>query len=292
MKINVYTSLNGVGLEKDANLLKNMLSEHEIFILDWQKHQRGGRADIQIHLQIPRYDCIQLSNRNIFVPNPEWFYPNWTEGLPRFKEIWCKTRDCFSIFGRLHPSCVFTGFISQDFYSPEVKKEKKILHVCGSSRTKGTLEIIEAYKKNKDLPKCFFVGANKWDVSGCNIKQLGRLSEPDLKRLMNESLIHLCPSYYEGWGHYLHEAASTGAVVITTDAPPMSEFFSSRLVLTETEERMNKGTLYKVDVESLVQEIKKVYSVPLEQLILEGNKNRESFLQRNKACSMAILTGI
>lgn len=280
MKVNIYTSLNGVGLEKDGILLRNIMAAegHEVFILDWQKHQRGKRADVQLHIEIPRYDCIQLSNHNIFVPNPEWFYPNWTEGLVRFKEIWCKTQNCFNIFRKLHSNCIQTGFVSQDFYLPEVKKEKKILHVAGSSRTKGTLEIIEAYRRDKNLPKCLFVGKNTWDTNGCNIEQLGRVSEGDLKRIMNESLIHLCPSYYEGWGHYLHEAASTAAVIITTDAPPMSEFFQTHLVRASHTGAMNAATISFPDSESIGQMIQEVMAS--EFLIEIGLYNRNMFLER------------
>ncbi|MCK9154705.1 MAG: glycosyltransferase [Paludibacteraceae bacterium] len=292
MKINIYTSLNGVGLEKDASLLIKLLSGcgYEIHVFDRKRSQRGNRADIQIHLEIPRYDCIQLSKRNILIPNPEWFYPNWKDGLLKFKEIWCKTLDSFKIFQKLHQSCVLTGFISQDFYLPEIRKEKKLIHISGYSKTKGTLEIIKAYRRDKNLPKCLFVGTSEWDVSGCNIEQLGRVSESDLKRLMNENLIHLCPSYYEGWGHYLHEAASTGAIVITTDAPPMSEFFKTHLVRVSHTSKMNSAIMSYPDSESIALLIREVMQSDF--LLETGMYNRNQFLERNTASESAILLGI
>ena len=42
--------------------------------------------------------------------------------------------------------------------------------------------------------------------------------------MMNSHLFHLMPAGYEGWGHALNEGIGCGAVVITTNHPPMNEF--------------------------------------------------------------------
>ena len=48
---------------------------------------------------------------------------------------------------------------------------------------------------------------------------------------MNDHSIHLCPSIYEGWGHYLYEGLSTGALVYATKIPMFVEWIDPDLVL-------------------------------------------------------------
>lgn len=50
-----------------------------------------------------------------------------------------------------------------------------------------------------------------------------RLPEEKLYRLQYMSGVHVCPSREEGFGHYINEARALGALVMTTDMPPMNE---------------------------------------------------------------------
>jgi glycosyltransferase involved in cell wall biosynthesis len=53
------------------------------------------------------------------------------------------------------------------------------------------------------------------------------LSDAEYRRLQNEHRFHLCPSQTEGFGHYLVEAMSCRAVVVTLDAEPMNELVTA-----------------------------------------------------------------
>lgn len=281
MKINIYTAFNGVGLERDYEIIKNRLIKHQVQGYDWLKRETGKRADINIHLEIPRYECFKYAAKNILIPNPEWFSPNWVNRVSLFSEVWCKTRDCYQIFRKLNPRAIHSGFMSDDFYDSTIKKEKTLIHVAGKSHTKGTQEICEAYKRKPDLPPCLIISSIKWDVSG-NLTQKDRIPFAELKENLNRNMIHLCPSSYEGWGHYLHESFSTGSCVITTNHAPMNEFTLTNLVKVKEIKPMNIAKIGIVDVNSLIESIEKTYAMSDIELENQGNRNRENFLNRNK----------
>jgi glycosyltransferase involved in cell wall biosynthesis len=52
------------------------------------------------------------------------------------------------------------------------------------------------------------------------------LAPAQLRQLQTDTPVHICPSQSEGWGHTINEARAVGALVLTTDYPPMNEFVS------------------------------------------------------------------
>jgi hypothetical protein len=116
----------------------------------------------------------------------------------------------------------YTGFLTRDLYDPAVERELRVFHLAGHSKLKNTEAVIQAWAHHPGLPPLTIVSNNDYAVPP-GVTLLGRQTDQRIKELMNSHQIHLCPSRTEGWGHYITEGLSTGAVVLTTDASPMNE---------------------------------------------------------------------
>ena len=281
MIINIYTSLNGVGLEQDANILKGILSKHTCYILDYIKRQRCfTNGDYALHLEIPRYDEIEKNRVNILIPNAEWFDPKWLSKIKMFDAVFCKTFHALEVFKRFHENCIYTGFTSNDLYDESIEKEKKLLHIEGKSMLKNTDCLISAYQLNKGLPPCYAISSRNTGKHN-GLEFFERLQYNKLKVLLNACLIHICPSMYEGFGHYINEARSTGAVILTTDRPPMNEFITDKRFLVEGQRARvhNLVPLFKVNPIDLSNKIQAVFNMDFEELRQIGIENRKKYLQ-------------
>ena len=92
--------------------------------------------------------------------------------------------------------------------------------------------------------------------------------------------IHFCTSLSEGWGHYIVEAMSCRAVVVTTDAPPMSELITPARgvpVPYHHSEPRHLGTNFHADPEKLEKNIQQLLLMPTEEKATLGKHARTWF---------------
>ncbi|KAJ1536954.1 hypothetical protein HK405_014932, partial [Cladochytrium tenue] len=112
------------------------------------------------------------------------------------------------------------------------------LHAFGKSPRKHTVEVIQCWLRHPDWPTLTVVGSFTSDsmfahVPGApaeppaNIRMLPFVEPHELRTIARTHGVHLCPSYQEGYGHYLNLARAASAVLITSSHPPMSEFVGS-----------------------------------------------------------------
>ena len=136
--------------------------------------------------------------------------------------IVCRTKECQRIFQNLGKEVYFLGFTSKNYYDASIEKDfSQFFHLAGNSLQKGTSTIIGMWKENPEFPRLTILKHGYIDPDLINLSWIPNyVSVEELCLLMNQSGVHLCPSETEGFGHYIMEAMSTGAVVITTDAPP------------------------------------------------------------------------
>lgn len=233
---------NGVGLQKDAELLRDLLVEwgHSARLIHYKiqnQVEEAPAAKANIFLEVVNYDLIARNNakQQWLIPNPEWLAPwDHKNGLPDFSHILCKTQDAVRVLNKLtDPAKVhFIGFESRDLYDPSIPRERRFLHVAGQSRYKNTMATTYAFARmmqDEDIkPELTIIGAYPDEYAfgkDCkNIKTYERVSDEEMRQMMNSHLFHLMPAGYEGWGHALHEGLGVGNVVITTNHPPMNEF--------------------------------------------------------------------
>ncbi len=282
MFITIVGLENGVGLAKDKNLLIAILQQKGIQV-DFRSIVKYNplhpNCDVCIHTEV--VDTRYLGEKNILIPNQEWFYKKWLIHLKKFDAIFCKTHYATEIFTKYHDRVIFTGFTSLDHYQEGLKR-LECFHSQGKSKAKGTRFLIEAWKKEQ-LP-CLNLVTSKYkhSLNNLNIKLYRNfLPYTSFKRLMNKSLIHIYPCEMEGFGHCINESKSCGAVVVTTDHAPMNELTSDFLIPVYKKKNLSSFLGHKTTVRP--SHIGKVIGELLERddLFELGQKNRESYLQND-----------
>ncbi|WP_045728587.1 glycosyltransferase [Xanthomonas sp. GPE 39] len=304
--IRVISRDNGSGLSRDLQLVAETLrssGRYRVEVLGFGTVRLSnrlrelrlclhsllcGRADLQIFLERVYPRCLVSGRCNALVPNPEWFLTKWLRWLPRFKQVLCKTRQAEQRFATMGPATAFIGFCSDDCYCPQVPRERACLHVAGRSTAKGTAVLLQTWAKHPEWPRLTVVQSAKrpHSIQAENIDYLtGYLDQGELRRLQNAHRFHLCPSEVEGFGHYIMEAMSVGAVVITTNGAPMNELVTAErglLVDPVGEGVDNLGVRYRIDVAGIERAVAQALALSPMQCDALGTAARGFFELRRR----------
>jgi len=256
MKINLLSHDNGVGLTQDVKIVKQILDKHYKCKFIDLRFSPPEPADVNIFFEIldPRF--YKSAKYNLLFPNPEWFM--WPTLLKGVDLVLCKTKGAVRIFDILGAKTVFTSFTSEDRIKTYTPPDNMVyLHTAGQSRTKGTDTVFRSWKR--DYPELIFtklMEAKQYETHLPNIYTFfDRIPLDVMMDIQNKCVFHLCPSEYEGFGHYIWEAKSARGIVITTKAPPMREMVTEGvdgfLVDAKIGKRMNFGRLAFVDLKAL-----------------------------------------
>ncbi|SEW17869.1 Glycosyl transferases group 1 [Chitinophaga sp. YR573] len=283
MKITIIGANNNGGLEKDKIILTKLLQEHN-FDVDARDNRDfaplSEDTDLCIHLEVVDERCF--GKRNILIPNQEWFMRKWLPSLHKFEAIFCKSRYAYNIFNNYHNNVHYTGFTSIDCYVPS-EKAKECFHAAGNSKAKGTQLLIYAWDNFTDAR--LHLATRTIDTATITNESISAhyyLSKEEYSRLRNSTLIHIYPSQVEGFGHCINEAMSCGAVVITTDYPPMNEFKCNFYIPAQVEYTLpnSLGSGVYIDPASIRKTVEEVLARnDLHEL---GKRSREYFLQSDK----------
>ncbi|MBO9716984.1 MAG: glycosyltransferase [Pseudoxanthomonas sp.] len=304
--LRLLTRDNGVGLSRDLRLLAHGLAEagwaSEPVGLGrggrsglageaalWARRLWHGRVDTQIFIERVYRRCLPLADHNLLMPNPEWVRDKWRPLLPRFERVLCKTLHAQRVFEAEGCRTTYIGFTSDDRFDPAVPRVGEFFHLAGASPAKGTEALLAAWRKHPEWPRLTVVQAPRHARPGAERPNLdhrvGYLRDADLRVLQNRCLFHVCPSEVEGFGHYLVEAMSVGAVVLTTDAAPMNEHVTAeRGVMIGTSPGRRQGLVLRqrIEVEAIEAAVQYALSLDPRQLSARGAAARAHYLDARR----------
>lgn len=294
MRINLISRDNGVGLSQDIQLLRDFLrqQQHAVRVFDFEGESQ--EADVNIYLELFHQRHLATASKHVGIFNLEWFERAWEPFLSTMTQLWAKSAKAFEWYReRGLDQAVYTGFLSRDMMDKTVLRQRRVLHIRGQSTAKGTTAVVEAWKKAGDkLPELTIVSVDPvCEVIPRVTQWIGRITDEKLRELMNEHAYHLCPSTIEGWGHYVTEALSCGAIVATTDASPMNEHVlpSFGRLLDPAVIRTQHGLDYcHVNADSVIEAISELDALDAKELNTMQRKARVWWALRQTNFSDAV----
>jgi glycosyltransferase involved in cell wall biosynthesis len=280
MRIQLIGSDNGFGLSEDARVLRSVLDPlHEVHFTPWQSPRRQVRYDANIFLELINPAFFPQARVNYGFLNPEWTMPGFVPHLRRLDLILCKTKDALECF-RGHGGTHYTGFTSRD-RRQDAERSKRFFHLAGGSQAKGTSQVLEVFRKHPEFTLELVGDRYVPKELPPNVVRHGRLTDGHLNRLMNECMIHLCPSSYEGFGHYINEARSVGALIVTTHAAPMNELAPVDFAIGvpfDSVSQQNLAMHKHVNIEALEEMVVTCAALDEGTIMDLGEKAREAYL--------------
>lgn len=232
--INIFAVSNGVGITRDLELIKSILSAagHTVYVNNPFRYTPVRRYDLSIHLERFKPELFSEADKNAFIPNQEWFESSWLQFLPAFDVVYTKSKFADDVFKKLNCRTEYISFTSEDRLLPDVKKDEfHWFHCAGKSVQKQTEIIYRTWQKNPGFPQLTILQDPKFYRPRLTLKNVNycydRVPDDFLKSMQNTFGVHVCPSESEGFGHYINEGLSCKAVVITTDGFPMNELVTS-----------------------------------------------------------------
>lgn len=286
MKINIISADNGVGLSRDMRILNDAFTSlgFDVIMHDWRRHGLR-KAHINVFCEVIEPRLMGAADKNIFIPNPEWFYSRWNNYLSGFDMILAKTRQTEEVFKPLHRNVMYTSFTSQD-RSLNTGKFISFAHLPGKSDKKNTKMVLETWSVfwNKLPTLTVIQDVHRMGTGQKNVDyHFGRMTEEEYRIVQNKHLFHICTSQVEGFGHYYWEALSCGAIPIILDAPPFneqSEDISIKIAAFE-KGRQNMLPLWSFKPENLVKSCEIALGMIENEIIRRSQGARMLWKQNN-----------
>lgn len=251
--------------------------------------QKTYLYDVNLFLEFVDARRFSQARQNCFIPNQEWF-SSWRHlTLKSFDQILCKTLHAYDIFQRLGHSTSYISFTSQDRYRYGFEIDyNACLHLAGRSPLKGTQAILDVWRQHPEWPQLHIIQRSSSPLATSIPDNIIYIQEhvdlEVLTELQNRCGIRIQTSEAEGFGHVLVEGMSCGAVVVTTDAPPMNEIVTADrgfLVAYDRSTPKDLGRRYYVDPDQLEKQLDSIFRLSLEQRREIGQRARDWYLEND-----------
>lgn len=206
----IYNKANHFGLEHDAELLKQTLTNANVKTVD--PLEIPSPADINIHLEVPIYSYVPWGTYNIFVMNPEFYNKAWDPYMKHFDAI--ITKENVGI-GTVLP------WTMVPFTKKPLEKVKEFLYLLGHSKNKMKFAKLLLVLWKESYPSLHVYSTEPLDIS---LPSNVFLHVEDLEKEKRETLLqtyagHICCSMSEGFGFPAAEAEYVGAFTLLNTLP-------------------------------------------------------------------------
>lgn len=313
LHINLIAWDNGVGLSRDLRLIMQVLTDAGMRV-DLQPARGRGKwrkwfgpwvrrvhVSVQRLLRRPRHDLNLMlehvspellagAHRNAFMPNPEWCLPADVRRLARIDQVMAKTGHAADIFGQRGCAVAQVGFTSLDRFLPDAPRRRTFFHLAGRSGTKRTQLVLDVWARHPEWPTLTVVQhprmARAAPQAANIVHRIDYVDDAELRAMQNENLFHLCPSETEGFGHYLVEALSVGAITLTTDAEPMNELVTAErgiLIPHSRTRRQELATCYLVEAAALEAAVEAALALDESEIARKSGAARDFYLRNDAA---------
>lgn len=245
----------------------------------WAVLSHRPQFDVNFFIESVFPEYLPTGRVNCLFVNQEWFRDENLAHLPRIDLLLCKTPSGVEAFRGLPVVCRDVAFTSPDKFMPSFVRRGPIrcLHLSGQSAVKGTEAVVEAWSRHPEWPELTVIRrARRYGGDEApplpslpNVKyETDYVPENRLRELQNECEVHVIPSQAEGYGHVIGEAMSCGAVVVTTNAPPMNELVAPDrgvLIRVARSEPMRRSMRNYIDVSDLEANLNRVFAMPADR---------------------------
>lgn len=190
---------------------------------------------ISIHLEVVMHRHLFHSPYNVLIPNQEWFRIN-SLVIEKVDCIWCKSHLSKSVFSEIGLPVRYIGFQTHIKQLPNLNsfRKKEFFTRIGMTKTRGSDQLVEIWNQHPEWPRLNMVvdSSLKPSLSPANVNYLAPVeSDDEYFELVNSFQFHIYVTEAEGFGHSILESMSTGAIVLVTQAAPMTEYATKKSVI-------------------------------------------------------------